>query len=315
MPHPFSPFILCLGLLGVAVAHAAEPAAPRFVHGAALAPPLVGDLYLPVGSPAKLGVLVLGGAEGGVPSGAKFLASKGYAALAIAYFKAPGLPDTLEQIPLEYLDQALAWLEASPGVPRGGIVIEGGSKGAELALLLASRHPDVIGVIATSPSSVVWQGLAKSFWPKPVARSSWTLQGQPLPFVPYDYGHFFNPLDSRALYKFYDRSLAQKEAAALAAIPVEKIHGPVLLLTGRDDRLWPSTEMGDRIRDRLKAAGFPYKFEHIAYQNAGHTLNESAPVGGTMEGNRAARIASRAKILEFLQQIAPERAPAGPGSN
>ena len=148
MPRPLSRLILGLGLLGVAVAHAAEPAAPRFVHGAALAPPLVGDLYLPVGSPAKLGVLVLGGAEGGVPSGAKFLASKGYAALALAYFGAPGLPETLEQIPLEYLDRALAWLDASPGVPRGGVVIQGGSKGAELALLLASRHADVIGVIA-----------------------------------------------------------------------------------------------------------------------------------------------------------------------
>jgi uncharacterized protein len=315
MPRPLSRLILGLSLLGVAVGHAAEPAAPRFVHGAALAPPLIGDLYLPVGSPAKLGVLVLGGSEGGVPSGAKFLASKGYAALAIAYFKAPGLPETLEQIPLEYLDQALDWLEASPGVPRGGIVIEGGSKGAELALLLASRHADVIGVIATSPSSVVWQGIAKSFWPKPAARSSWTLQGQPLPFVPYDYGHFFNPLDARAIYKFYERSLAQREAAAQAAIPVEKIHGPVLLLTGRDDRLWPSTEMAERICHRLKAAGFPYKFEHIAYEHAGHTLNESAPVGGTTEGNRAARIASRAKALEFLERIAAGRSAVAPGSN
>jgi hypothetical protein len=89
----------------------------------------------------------------------------------------------------------------------------------------------------------------------------------------------------------------------------------VLLLSGRDDRLWPSTEMGERICRRLKAAGFPYKFEHVAYENACHTLNESAPAGGTNEGNRAARIASHAKALEFLDGIAAARPAVAAGSN
>ena len=195
MLHPKRCLLLGLAILGPGIATAAEPSAPLFASSAVTGQPFVGEFYVPAKGAPRLGVLVLGGSEGGEPGGAKLLASHGYAALSLAYFKAPGLPDTLELIPLEYCDRAIAWLEANPSVPRGGIVIEGSSKGAELALLLAARHPDVVGVIATSPSAVVWQGISKSFWPKPVPRSSWTVQAQPLPFVPYDYSHFFNPLD------------------------------------------------------------------------------------------------------------------------
>ena len=88
-----------------------------------------------------------------------------------------------------------------------------------------------------------------------------------------------------------------------AAIEAEKIHGPVLLLSGHDDRLWPSEEMGDAICKRLKGKVFKYKYEHVKYDNAGHTLNEFYMFGGTSEGNRKARIDSNRRMLEFLKTV------------
>src|SRR5581483_4943151 len=51
----------------------------------------------------KPAVLVLGGSEGGLPGfTSRMLAAHGYPSLALAYFKEPGLPQTLDRIPLEY---------------------------------------------------------------------------------------------------------------------------------------------------------------------------------------------------------------------
>jgi dienelactone hydrolase len=233
-------------------------------------------------STVKIGILVLGGSEGGIPTA--------------------GTPETLEEIPLEYFDKAITWMLGSGKMGHGGIVAVGASKGAELALLLAGRRPEIIGVIAISPSSVVWQGLPKSFWPMPQARSSWSVAGKGLPFVPYDYSMGVNP---SSLVDLYRQSL--KKVAADAVIPVEKINGPVLLLSGADDLLWPSAEMGNAIIARLKANDFAYRFEHVTYPEAVHTLNENYMIGGTTEGNRKARIDSQAKVLDFLKRIGGER--------
>ncbi|HKS21697.1 MAG TPA: acyl-CoA thioester hydrolase/BAAT C-terminal domain-containing protein [Thermoanaerobaculia bacterium] len=76
------------------------------------------------------------------------LASHGYAALAVAYFGIAPLPDDLDRIPLETVDRAVAWLRAQPSVDPKRIAIWGGSKGAELALVAASRNPAIRAVVA-----------------------------------------------------------------------------------------------------------------------------------------------------------------------
>ena len=96
-------------------------------------------------------------------------------------------------------------------------------------------------------------------------------------------------------------------------IPVEKIAGPVLLVSGRDDKLWPSTLMAEQVMARLDAAKFRYAHSHLAYGNAGHAaFGKPAPegtkpnpavfavAGGTFEGTQAARVDSWPKALAFL---------------
>jgi hypothetical protein len=70
---------------------------------------LHGVLLLPNTTGPHPGVLVVGGSEGGIPLGkAAWLASRGYAALALAYFQYDGLPLRLEGVPLECFSSALA---------------------------------------------------------------------------------------------------------------------------------------------------------------------------------------------------------------
>lgn len=71
---------------------------------------LVGTLYLPPGATpgSHPAVLILNGSGGGInePRAALY-ASRGYAAFALAYFKAPGLSDYISNTPLEYFQTGL----------------------------------------------------------------------------------------------------------------------------------------------------------------------------------------------------------------
>jgi hypothetical protein len=49
---------------------------------------------------------------------------------------------------------------------------------------------------------------------------------------------------------------------------------PRLLLSGKKDEMWPSTEMSELIMQRLKNNDFSFPFEHMAFEG-GH----AAPLG------------------------------------
>jgi dienelactone hydrolase len=178
------------------------------------------------------------------------------------------------------------------------------SKGAEAALLLASRRPELRAVAAFAPSAVVFQSIAPGF-PR---TSSWTRGGIELAYVPYG----ARP-EGGTLADIYRVGLRDSAAVAAAVIPAERIVGPVLLLSGRDDTLWPSTTLGDMIVTRLRAHGFRHAVEHVAYEHAGHLISsirtdDVTSRGGTAEGNSAAQRDGQRRFLEFF-----ERALAAPG--
>ena len=123
----------------------------------------------PPGVRRPTAVLALGGREGGYGHGlqARLLASHGSPVLELAYFGAPGVPNELRAIPLEYLARALRWLHARPGVE--SVVVVGASRGGELALLVASTYPALVQAVAAyAPGYAVVPG-------------SWTRGGQPVP--------------------------------------------------------------------------------------------------------------------------------------
>jgi len=252
----------------------------------------------------------MGGSEGGLDtiSGmAADFAGQGYAALALAYWRDPGLPQTLERIPLEYFDRAVAWLKARPDVDPKGIGAIGWSRGSEAALLLGSRNPDVHAVVGIAPSGIAWQGIN---YQNQSSQGAWTLGGKPIPFASPAAGAYRSDSPLKAVFL---GALPEVDKHPETEIPIERIHGPVLFLSGTDDNLWPSQLMADRMMTRLKAKGFGYGSAHLTYAGAGHIVFVGAPdgamgralgqpspmLGGTAEGDAKAWADDWPKVLAF----------------
>jgi uncharacterized protein len=254
--------------------------------------------YPPSGEQGNVAIMFLGGSGGGIPKyfGVEKYAAKGYPCIIVGYFRTKNTPDYLEMIPLEYFEAAIKKFKSYPEVGDKKIVLIGQSKGGELVLLLASRYKQIEGVIARVPGSVVFHGIGGP-------SSSWSYKGKPLPFVPR-YEPFDNSKISHGRWiERYKLTLTQTEAVEKAAIKVENINGPVLILTGKEDTAWPSSQMGEMIVKRLKENYFPHWYKHFAYENAGHSLNEYYFMGGTKEGNKKARIDVEQRISNFLRRV------------
>ena len=286
---------------------------------------MVGTLFHPSGSTSVPAVIALGGAGGGLSEGgAETLASEGFAVVALAYFGAGSLPRELVEIPLEYFERALAWLKAQPEVDAGRMAVVGNSKGGELALLLGAVFPEDVGaVVGYAPSPIVWQGIPfdrEVYYGGP--RSPWSFRGSPVPFLPLPRplaseliriaGSFFDgrPVSGRS---FYERGLANRTAVEAASIAVERINGPVLLVSGTGDELWPSTRFSEMVMERLRTHDHPFPYEHLRYEGAGHliTLPGYKPeeswtmrveLGGSREANEFANADSWPKVLGFLKE-------------
>jgi len=273
---------------------------------------LVGRFYAATGASRRTGVMMLTGSGGGYPDdyAARDLARAGYPVLAIAYFRTrAGDPPELEQkelrnVPLEYIFKALDWLEARPEVRADRIVLMGESRGAELALMIGALRPDVAGVIAFSPQEVRWGAVGGG-------GAAWTLNGKPLPYAVGVYNR------ATPMSQFTDVLDGPADARNAAAIDVEHIHGPVLLISSRADAMSPSARMANDIEARLRAHGFKYGIENVQYENASHLLMGFGPgiteirvrntftmhFGGTAEGTETARNSGWARAKEFLSRL------------
>lgn len=268
---------------------------------------LVATFYFQKDSGSYPGVIVLDGPEGGLnETQAATLAAHGFATLALAYSGIEKLPRQLNKIPLEYFETAISWLQSQDMVAKDKIAIMGTSKGAEVGLLLATKFPAIKAVVAFSPSSVVWQSPDTS---DKIPASSWTYGGKQFPYVPFQ-NSIFDKLWGKISYK---DSLKNQQAVKKASIPVEKINGPVLLISGREDSIWPSAQMARSIINRLKKHKHPYPDKHLSYSHAGHlfkhfylpssTFSEpKSSFGGTLKSNYHAGWDSWEQAVRFLNK-------------
>ena len=55
-----------------------------------------------------------------------------------------------------------------------------------------------------------------------------------------------------------------------AVIQVEKITGPILLISSKMDNMWPSEPAAEQIMKRLEDYDFPYSYQHLSYDYGGH---------------------------------------------
>lgn len=284
-------------------------------------PGIVGIIYHPSSGGPYPGIILLSGSSGNIRTqDAALLAKHGYCALALSYFGTPPLPQTLQEISLEYLQTAIHWLQNLPITQADKIALIGSSKGAELALLGSALFPEVGAVISYAPSAVIHQGLGATE-EKPQEHSSWTYQGKPLPFLPMRYSSAFQeylrtqerlqaPIAFRQAYL---DSLHFSTQFEQAHIPVEHIRGPILLISGQDDQMWPSAHFAEMITQRLSRQQHPYPYQHLSYTDAGHKLgypylpttitqSRGYAYGGTAQGNAQAIEHAWKSTLTFLAE-------------
>lgn len=289
---------------------------------------LVGTLFTPAGPGPHPVVVVLNGSGGGInePRGALY-ASQGFQAFALGYFKAPGLSPFITETPLEYLETGLRWAHRELQPKDGFVAVSGQSRGGELALLLGATFPDLVSaVIAYVPGAMVhgaqgagdparggWQGV------------TWTKNGMPLPHLWQDNAavHWHpwagDAPPSRHHSVFFE-GLKDRALAERSRIPVERIAGPVLLVSGRDDRAWPSSLYSRMVVSTLSRHGHPHLVRHLDFDDAGHAINlpfvpttqlsREHPVskvpytsGGTPSGNAKADDGSWRGVLAFLAEV------------
>jgi len=246
-----------------------------------------GALLLPEGKGPHPVVIIWGGNEGGIAGQlvrAGLLASRGFAVLIQAYFRYKTRPTACYDIPLENLQQAVQFCEQHAQIDAARIFGLGVAKGAEGLLAALAYQPalPIQSCVLLSPSSVVWQGFGKG---KPQMRSSWSFNGEPLPFVKMQGERIVNQfmrarlvrrlhLQNRlakwcriSLLPAYACVKSHSQEVQNALIPVEKIQARLLLLAGNRDKVWPSVFMSQTIMNRRDMS---QEDEFITYDGAGH---------------------------------------------
>nr|WP_316643169.1 acyl-CoA thioester hydrolase/BAAT C-terminal domain-containing protein [uncultured Roseateles sp.] len=293
---------------------------------------LVGTLFLPAGPGPHPAVMVLNGSGGGInePRAALY-ASHGYAALALGYFKAPGLSDYISNTKLEYFETALHWLHQTVKPKRGFVALSGQSRGGELVLLLGSLFPDLVSaVIGYVPGAVVHS--AQNACDPATGREgpAWIFRGRPLPHLwEHNRTASWKPWDEGPQPRRHTNALLtalqDAEAVERARIRVENIQGPVMLLSATDDGSWPSSRYGQMVVERLQQFQHPHPVEQLDFEGAGHSIvfpfvpttqlvyahpvsGRLSTTGGAPAANAQADEASWAGVLRFLNQAVQAKA-------
>ena len=260
---------------------------------------LVGTLYLPAGDGPHPAVVSLHGSAGrlGPDRTEKVLATRGYATLALDYTgPAEALPDRIREVSLGYVRRAIDWLRNRPAVADGPVGLFGVSRGAELALLVGARNDGVGAVVSYAGSGVAFD--------TPMGDPAWVDDGEPVPHVSGtgepDRTDDGEVVTRPVLERGFDEADPARRAAA--TIPVEEIDGPVLLVSGGDDRVWPARKLSAVAAERLAAAD--HDFAHLTRDDVGHLIGvPHGPLASFDRGGGSPRATARLGEAAWKQTL------------
>lgn len=216
-------------------------------------------------------VIAFGGGSGGNDWERKYLKEKrdeflarGFAVLAIGYFNSDQSPETLDRISLNAIsDSIISIANRNPQLDTSRMILMGASKGGELVLNLASRFPHFKGVVALSTSHVSFPAHTIS-----ANTSSWNYNDQEVRYVPAPISTLGAALKGD-LFGAFSIMLEDTTSVEKAEIEVEKINGPILIISGNQDDQWPATYMSRQIMKRLAKNNFKHSYQHIELEG-GH---------------------------------------------
>ncbi|KAG8456829.1 hypothetical protein GDO86_002567 [Hymenochirus boettgeri] len=217
-----------------------------------------GSLFLPPGDGPFPGVVDMFGGHGGLLEfRSSLLASRGFASLALAYVAYEDLPKVLGEVDLTYFEEAAQFLLRNPKVLGDGIGVLGTSKGAEIALCMASYLPQVKATVCINGSNVVngnslmygdvsIRGLPYQL-EKVLITESGAMQTSSC------YGDTRNP-------EYQD-----------SVIPLEKATGPILFCVGDKDQICDGLYFANEAFTRARKHG-KWDVTVRCYPGAGHLL-------------------------------------------
>ena len=223
-------------------------------------------------------VIVVSGSDGRIEKAqaiAEIFAMKGYSALAVCYFGLEGTSKDLNCVPLEYIENAITWLKKQDTVNKDKIAMYGRSKGGEMVFLAASIFPDITCVIANMPSCYAYEGIKKGGLP--ARHSSWMYKGEEISCLKFSCSIILQlvikMLQNRegALSWMY-KKLIDEGNTDEATIAVNKINGPILMISSESDSIWPSKMHSEMAMKLLEKSNFKYEYKHITYEKSGHML-------------------------------------------
>lgn len=253
-------------------------------------------------------IAVFGGSEGSSNFDlAVQLAEEGYEVYSLFFFGAPNQNEELTQIPLEFFQDFLDYAK----LDGEDVTVIGGSKGAELGLVLTNYYGEVSNLILYTPANYVYQGLSFSR----EIHSSWTWNDEELPFISLQQSNFrafartifdsivLNPVKYRETYV---SAVEMNDNSEEARIDTSNFEGQALLIAGGDDAMWQgdvaAKEIGEALGENAVVDIYP---------DAGHLFGVPPAVGGlaiggTLETNEAAKETSDEKLFEFLKMNVTE---------
>ncbi|MBZ3888189.1 Acyl-coenzyme A thioesterase 6 [Sciurus carolinensis] len=261
-------------------------------------------LFLPPGDGRFPGIIDLFGSSGGLCEyRASLLAGYGFAVLALAYFRFQDLPEYLNDMRLEYFEEAVEFMLRHPKVKGPNIGLLGFSKGGDLCLSMASFLKGITATVLIN--ACVANTVAPLHYKDiiiPVLGSELRKQKN-------------TDLGLLNLVDIWNDPLEEHNQQSL--IPLEKAHGPFLFIVGMDDQNWKSELYAHIASKRLQAYG-KKKPQVIYYPETGHfidppyfplsrasvhsVLGEAVFYGGEPRAHSKAQEDAWQQILIFFQK-------------
>jgi dipeptidyl aminopeptidase/acylaminoacyl peptidase len=220
-------------------------------------------LYIPNDGKAHPGVVFLHGSEGGslpfTKMDAKSLAYEGFVVLAFCWYDCSRNPiteplETLVDIHLERTADAIRWLGNSPHVGKNKVGLFGVSRGAEQALILASKFKelglslDQLAAVSVHAASDFVVGGFSWGW---VDARCWRGQDSARE---WNKACGLSPMDFKDPWNIPAWHINKTPLVLNSRIEVEKYDGPFMLTHGKQDLLWQH-DRTERIEAALKKAG------------------------------------------------------------
>uniref|UniRef100_A0A8C3FQU5 Bile acid-CoA:amino acid N-acyltransferase n=1 Tax=Chrysemys picta bellii TaxID=8478 RepID=A0A8C3FQU5_CHRPI len=217
-----------------------------------------GALFLPPGEGPFPGLIDMFGLVGGLTEfRASLLASRGFAALALAYFAYEDLPSFLDEVDLEYFEEAANILLEHPKVGGAGVGVVAICKGAEIALAMATFLPQITATVCINGTNAI-HGTALRY--RDLHISPIPYKFECVRFTPLGLLSFFSVMgDTRA------------EANQGSIIPVEKAQGQLLLVVGESDQNYNSKAYAEEVMERMRRHGRKNS-TLLSYPGAGHLI-------------------------------------------